>query len=69
MQRFIRGDGADELIALYNGPGSTSPFWYHSDERGSVIALSDAGGTSVATNRYDEYGRPQTGNTGLIGPA
>ncbi|HEX8412518.1 MAG TPA: RHS repeat-associated core domain-containing protein, partial [Sphingomicrobium sp.] len=66
VQRFIRGDGADELIALYNGPGSTSPFWYHNDERGSIVALSDAGGTAVAINRYDEYGRPQTGNTGLF---
>ena len=66
VQRFIRGDGADELIAVYNGSGTGTPFWYHSDERGSIVSLTDAAGASVVTNRYDEYGIPQTGNSGTF---
>jgi len=33
----------------------------------SVIAITDASGTSIATNRYDEYGQPQSTNTGRFG--
>ena len=36
----------------------------HADERGSIIAISDAAGNPIAINRYDEYGKPQAGNIG-----
>jgi RHS repeat-associated protein len=40
----------------------------HADERGSIIALSDAGGNVTAINRYDDYGMPQGGGiTGRFG--
>jgi RHS repeat-associated protein len=40
--------------------------WLHADERGSIIATSDAAGTvsCTAINRYGPYGEPQTGNSG-----
>lgn len=34
------------------------------DERGSIIGVSDAGGASLAVNRYDEYGIRSTDNLG-----
>ena len=35
-----------------------------SDERGSVIAVTENAGRAIATNRYDEYGIPQSTNIG-----
>jgi RHS repeat-associated protein len=59
-----RGDGPDELIAWYQGPGTTARRFAHQDERGSVIAVTDSAGTVLALNKYDEYGAPQAGNLG-----
>lgn len=36
----------------------------HTDERGSVIAVSDASGVGIGVNRYDEYGIPAATNLG-----
>jgi RHS repeat-associated protein len=41
-----------------------SPRWLHADQQGSIVAVSDASGASIATNRYDEYGIPQASNLG-----
>ncbi len=34
------------------------------DERGSVVSLTDSSGTFIGLNRYDEYGKPQSTNLG-----
>jgi RHS repeat-associated protein len=39
----------------------------HADERGSIIAVSNSTGTSIATNKYDEYGIPASTNLGRFG--
>jgi len=36
----------------------------HKDERGSVIALTNASGGIIAINAYDEYGIPASTNIG-----
>lgn len=64
LRRYVHGPGNDEPVMWYEGPDLTSKRWLHTDERGSVIAVSDASGTSIAINRYDEYGIPQSANTG-----
>ena len=64
LHRYVRGDGADEPLVDYVGSGTATRRWLHADERGSIIALSDAGGIVVTLNRYDEYGKPQSTNTG-----
>jgi len=64
LKRYVHGPGDDEPVVWYEGAGLTNKRWLHTDERGSVIAISDATGTAIATNRYDEYGVPQTSNTG-----
>jgi RHS repeat-associated protein len=45
-------------------PGTTDRRWLHSDERGSVIAVTNSAGTSIALNKYDEYGIPLSTNLG-----
>ncbi|MDP3908470.1 RHS repeat-associated core domain-containing protein [Novosphingobium sp.] len=64
LRRYVHGPGDDEPVVWYEGSTLTTKRWLHADERGSVIALSDASGTSIATNRYDEYGIPQSANSG-----
>ncbi len=54
----------DEPLVEYDGYGTGTKRWLHADERGSIIAQSDPAGTLVAVNRYDEYGKPQSGNFG-----
>ena len=38
--------------------------WLHADERGSIVAITNAAGTAIAINSYDEYGIPGTANAG-----
>ncbi len=64
LRRYVRGAGADEPLVWYEGSGTTTRRWLHADERGSIVALSDAAGSQVAVNRYDEYGTPAVSNAG-----
>jgi len=59
QRRFIHGPGSDEPLVWYEGTGTTDRRWFHADERGSVIAISDGGGNVTTINRYDEYGKPR----------
>lgn len=67
LRRYVRGAGTDEVLLWYEGAGAGDRRWLHADERGSVIAITNAGGAAIAINRYDEYGIPQSGNTGRFG--
>jgi RHS repeat-associated protein len=53
--RYVFGPGTDEPLVSY--AGAAGPIWFHADERGSILALSNAAGTVTSTIRYDEYGR------------
>ena len=67
LRRYVHGPGADEPLVQYEGAGITDRRWLHADERGSVVAISDATGNAITINRYDEYGKPQTTNAGRFG--
>jgi len=68
LRRFVPGPGVDEHIVWYEGSDLGTRRYHHQDERGSVIAVSDASGNLVGTiNRYDEYGVPQGTLTGRFG--
>lgn len=64
LRRYVPGPGMDELVVWYEGSGTTDRRWLQTDERGSVVAVSDTAGAAIAINRYDEYGIPQANNLG-----
>lgn len=67
LRRYVHGPGIDEPTTWYEGAGVNDRRWLHADERGSIVAVSDASGNVLAINRYDEYGNPATGNLGKFG--
>lgn len=62
--RHVFGPGADEAIVSYDGSGNRR--WLHADERGSIVATTDASGAPVTNgiNSYDEHGIPGANNVG-----
>lgn len=64
QRRYVPGPGVDEPVVWYEGAGIGDRRWYQSDERGSVVAITDAAGSVIGINAYDEYGIPQSGNIG-----
>jgi RHS repeat-associated protein len=68
LRRYVHGPGDDEPVVWYEGAGLTTRRFLHTDERGSVIAVTNAAGTSIATIKYDEYGIPQS-SVGALSPA
>ena len=51
-------------MVWYEGSGTTDRRWLHSDERGSVVAVTNSAGCTLAINSYDEYGIPAATNLG-----
>ncbi len=57
-RRYVHGPGVDAPLVMYVGSGTTTRRWLHADERGSIVAISDASGSAIATFTYDPYGVP-----------
>lgn len=64
IRRHVPGAGLDDVVATVEANGSRS--WLTADERGSVMALSNASGAVTQTNAWDEYGVPRSGNAGTF---
>jgi RHS repeat-associated protein len=64
QRRFVFGPGMDEPIVQYEGSGTTDRRFMSADERGSIISTTDSSGALLNINRYDEYGIPQSTNSG-----
>ena len=64
LRRYVWGADVDEALVWYEGSGTGDKRWLHADERGSVVAVSDASGAVTNINSYDEYGIPGAGNVG-----
>lgn len=65
--RFIRGPGVDEIVANYASAGPLPTQYWSSDERGSLVNLSDGtSGANTVINTYDEYGVPAPSNLGRL---
>lgn len=62
QRRYARGPAVDEPVVWYEGSSLSDRRFLHADERGSIVARSDAGANAAAVNRYDEYGGPQGGS-------
>ena len=63
-KRYVPGPDVDETLVWYEGSGTSDRRWLAADERGSVVAVSDASGNVIGVNSYDEYGIPAAGNIG-----
>ena len=64
LRRYVHGAGEDEPLVWYEGAGTGSKSWFMSDDKGSVISLTNSSGTTSNVNTYDEYGLPGSGNSG-----
>ena len=64
LKRYVFGAKADEPVVEYEGASTATRLWYHADERGSIISLSDNNGNGYAINTYDEFGIPAATNYG-----
>jgi RHS repeat-associated protein len=64
QRRYVHGPGIDNPIVWYEGTGTADKRFLHADERGSIVAVSNASGGLLAINTYDEYGIPRSGNVG-----
>lgn len=64
LRRYIHGPGSDQPIVWYEGSGTNDRRWLHTDEKGSVIAITDVAGSVTNVNRYDDFGIPASTNAG-----
>src|SRR3546814_4121660 len=64
QRRYVHGPGVDAPLVWYEGAGTTARRWLHADERGSVIAVTDSSGATLAINSYDAWGIPAASNLG-----
>ena len=64
QKRYVHGPGLDEPLVEYLGTGTSNRTFLIADERGSIVAGTNNSGARTYINRYDEYGKPQSGNQG-----
>lgn len=64
LRRYVYGPGVDTPLVCYEGSGTTDKRWLIPDERGSIVAVTNASGAAIAVNSYDEYGIPASTNLG-----
>ncbi len=53
---FVYGEHVDEVVQMVHG---ASDFYYHCDDMGNVMALTDSNGFVVERYEYQDYGQPE----------
>lgn len=68
-KRYIHGDQVDQPLVQFTGTSTaaSNATYLHSNHQGSIIAHSNASGSSVRTLTYDVYGIPGANNDGRFG--
>lgn len=56
LYRYVYGPGGLPLELIVTKNGVSTPYAYQCDRAGSVVGLTDAAGTLVASYRYDPWG-------------
>jgi RHS repeat-associated protein len=64
VSRYLRGDAVDQLFARVDTAGSLTPFWYLTDNLGSIRNMVDNSGNTADTVSYDAFGTVNPGETG-----
>jgi RHS repeat-associated protein len=67
QRRYVHGPDSDEPLVWYEGAGISDRRFPLADERGSIIAITNASGSVTNINAYDEYGIPASSNVGRFG--
>lgn len=67
LRRFVFGPSVDEPLVWYETSGTSDRRQFDADERGSVIRVTSATGSTMRLNTYDEYGVPGANNLGRFG--
>ncbi len=67
QRQYVHGPGSDEPLVWYEGSGTGTKKNLVADERGSIVAVTDASGSTLAKRTYDEYGKPDSGAVGQFG--
>ena len=62
--RYVHGPGMDQPLVRYDGAGTSNKQSLHADERGSVVAATYGAPYAPTINKYDEFGKPQSTNSG-----
>ncbi len=59
LNQYIYGNGIDEILRMdkYTGTSST-PYYFHTNEIGSVTAITDENGDVIERVSYDTFGMP-----------
>ncbi len=53
-RRYVHGPGDDEPLLWYEGPGTSDRRFLHTDERGSIVAVTDNAGASIGIKHYGD---------------
>ncbi|PXA85322.1 hypothetical protein DMC25_15570 [Caulobacter sp. D4A] len=64
LRRYVHGPGVDEPLVWYEGSGLSNRRLLRGDRQGSIVAITDGNGVSLAIDTYDEYGVPAASNQG-----
>jgi RHS repeat-associated protein len=66
QRRYVHGSATDEPLLWYETAvvSSATKRSLRTDHQGTVAAVADSAGASLAINRYDEYGIPAATNLG-----
>jgi RHS repeat-associated protein len=65
LRRYVHGSGVDEPLVWYEGAtvSAGNRRYLHADHQGSIVAASNAAGSTLQVNAYDAYGVTGATNT------
>ncbi len=63
-KRYVHGPGDDEPLVMYDYSNGGAKSYFHADDNGSIVLLTNSAGGQQGINIYDEYGVPGPVNVG-----
>jgi len=68
LRRYVHGIGADISLVWYQGAtvGATTRSYLYANHQGSIVAITNSGGTTTNVSTYDIFGNPGSSNVGTF---